>query len=64
MDGDEFGRDSGLEKWRGDSATTIHMTRSKALMYGTRPSNDTVRIGDTYLIDIECVGTVDVVCPR
>ena len=63
VDGDEFGLESGLEKWRGDSAATFHMSGSKECMSDMRISNDKVRIGDTHLLDVECVGTVTVVFP-
>lgn len=62
-DCNDFGYEGGLEKWRADSAATFHMTGSKELMYDIRPSNDKVRIGDATVLDVECVGTVNLVFP-
>lgn len=53
-DGDEFGLESGLEKWCGDRAATFRMADSKGFMYDIRP---TVVQAITNLIDVEGVGT-------
>lgn len=45
------------------SAASFHMTGSKEFMTDKRVFNDKVRIGDSYLIDVECGGTVPVVFP-
>lgn len=52
-----------LEKRRGDSAATFHVTGSNEVMCNAHPFNDGVRYGKAALIDVECVGTVSSIFP-